>query len=46
MDFFIVNWDELLYQSLRYINIVKAWQEPRIIHSEEQKYIKLTYNMV
>ena len=32
------------YQSLRYINIVKFWL--KIIHSEEQKYIKLTYNMM
>ena len=32
------------YRSLRYINIVKFWL--KIIHSEEQKYIKLTYNMM
>ena len=32
------------YQSLRYINIVKF--RLMIIHSEEQKYLKLTYNIM
>ena len=32
------------YQSLRYINIIKFWI--KVTHTEEQKYIKLTYNMM
>ena len=32
------------YQSRRYINIVKLWL--KIVHTEERKYIKCTYNMM
>ena len=32
------------YQSLRYINIIKFWI--KVTHTEEQRYIKLTYNMM
>ena len=43
-DFVHGELGQMDYQSLRYINIIKFWI--KVTHTEEQKYVKLTYNMM